>query len=233
MIYRVVCCFFLSLSAFSQETVVMDNALRAPMQKSWMLLQSAGQFHSAKIEDELSFEIKASEQNVSFDGSYLLGVKNVSDFRMRTMHAAIDIPIHLQVGFSVTLPTYTLYNFDTEFTGYFVKFQVDQWLFDFLPNMAFHVSQSELSIGKFFDNSITSSSFVVSESFWFLEGFASYTMNQASSTWLTENGDFSADRTEVFPTIGLSASSTFFTLTAESIFLDGITHYGLSFSLKF
>jgi hypothetical protein len=233
MLIKYVFILFFTFVILGQEIPTIDKAIHRDMDKSWMLLQSSGVFHSADIADGLGFEIKASEQRVSFESSFNFDGTQVNDFTMRTLSAAIEIPIDLQVGLTLTLPTYTLYDYKTELTGYFLKFQFNDLIWDMLPEMALFASYRDLKLGTFYTHTNATSSLILSEKFSFFEPFIAYTAAHVRSTLKTDDYSLDGMRLETFPTAGVSLNSTFITLTAESIFFESYTHVSFSAALKF
>jgi len=227
--------FFISLSfGISQSSIAADKSLFRPMQRSWDILMNSSIFHDADVGNKFGFELTVSQQEILFnDASYTLGEHRISSFRMRSLRTSINLPIYLQIGVNLTLPTYTVYNFDTSLNGYFVKFQFNQWLFEWFPKMAIQFDRNSVTLGDFFESSSSSMNFHLSAKLSKFNLYAGYIYSSNKSTFKLDSGELSDTRVEVYPRVGLNFNFLLFSLYGETTFVDGFKHFSAGLSLRF
>lgn len=224
-------CYFIS---FSQTTIQADRDLFVPMQRSWDLLINSNSFHTAKVGNSFGFELSTSQQEVMFDNaSYTLGDHRLSSFRMRSLRSSITLPIYLQIGVNLTLPTYTIYNFDTSLSGYFITYQFDHLFFDWLPDMALQFDQNNFELGAFFSSSSKSANIHISKDISKFTLYAGMIYSSNESTLKLSSEELNDSRIESYARFGISFNFLLFSLYGESTLVDGFKQYSAGLSLSF
>lgn len=204
------------------QSLSSTSKLFVPLQRSFDILLSSNSFNSAKIEDSFGFDLGISHQIVQFpkfDDFLHIDNKKVDVINLRTIRASVDLPIYIQVGMHINLPSFQMRDFDTNLLGYFAKIQIDQFISDYLPNTSLQFNSSHISLGTFFSSKTDSYQLQFSSKVLFLNFYAGMMMNYNETEFNfqeTEKALFNDTRREFYYRAGITAELFFLNIYAES-----------------
>jgi hypothetical protein len=202
------------------QIVTTTPEIYQPLQRAFDIILSSNSFHSAKVEKSFGFDIGVAHHyvqlpnelsNFEFDG------KVIDAVNMRTLRATMDLPIYVQVGMNIALPSYKIREYDTNLIGYSAKLQIDPFLTDYMPYTALQYNSNKIELGNFFTSRTDSYQLQFSSKILLFHLYAGMMLN-FNDTQLIYNSDrkeINDSRKEFYYRAGLNVELLFINIYGE------------------
>ncbi|MCB0278552.1 MAG: hypothetical protein KDD94_03570 [Calditrichaeota bacterium] len=211
------------------QTTTLDTRIYRTLQKSMDIVLTANSYHSAEISDRFRFSILGNFTQIDIKGNLAnidFGNGKLKRIEYKTLHAFVDLPVHIQAGFHFNYPSATINGLKTNYLGYSLKVQLNQWLWSDFVSLSAQVNTHKIEIDDQLISTTNSANLHISKNFWNFEPYLGISYNQNK----TEIGSYSNLQTEVLYKAGLSYQLYFFYLYGETLFhIHDNFSVGLSF----